>query len=325
MCVFTVSPLLAPNAAGIVMPRAPPSARLSISGILGSSINGASSGRGKSGASSSREVLVACLAALTCVGTGVGMVLGLAYLLYPGGYACETEKGVSYGSGGWAALVTVAATAPIWARTASAASFAARAWPGHETSTERATRRNGWLKGATALMGGQTGASSSSGTPAGWLAIVQGDSSWAHARQARGMSQGQALRSAAQTLLLWHWSQPVAYMLVLEAYKCYHGFVDAGGVGYLGVLALLVAAREALYVLSTLVALLCCPSFLLLDPAEAWREADGFVQKMLRLAAYVIAPHNYVMLCLSNRFESAGRIVRRTLHACPYRPWRCIG
>eukprot|EP01043_Picozoa_sp_COSAG02_P011308 COSAG02_NODE_415_length_22762_cov_133.681816_7_plen_154_part_00 len=59
---------------------------------------------------------------------------------------------------------------------------------------------------------------------AGWNAIVGrrvGDAGprpqprWAEARDARGLTQQQAVASALTKLLQWHWSQPVAYLLVL--------------------------------------------------------------------------------------------------------------
>jgi len=132
----------------------------------------------------------------------------------------------------------------------------------------------------------------------GWNAIVgqrvgdagpQRQSTWLEACQARGLTHQQALASAATKLLLWHWSQPVAYLLVLWGYRCYVAvrpqpsnpsmsapsclrsiacvITQALGAGQSG-LAAVVAAREAVYLASTLLGAWQCPVFLLMDPAS---------------------------------------------------------
>ena len=87
-------------------------------------------------------------------------------------------------------------------------------------------------------------------------------------------------------------------------YKCYPGFMDYDSVGYEGILAVIVAGREVMYVFTTLLGILICPSFLLLDPVTAWREGDGCGGGLLRAACYVLAPHNYVLLCIANRYRN---------------------
>ena len=85
------------------------------------------------------------------------------------------------------------------------------------------------------------------------------------------MSHATAISTSLANLLLWHWSQPVVYLSMLVPYRCY--------VASLGVwqqrFAAIVAAREVLYLFSTLLATWQCPVFLLMDPVTAWREADG--------------------------------------------------
>ena len=71
--------------------------------------------------------------------------------------------------------------------------------------------------------------------------------------------------------------------------------------------AAIVAAREVLYLGSTLLATWQCPVFLLMDPITAWREADG-LERVTRSALYVLTPHNYVALCLANRFRKQRRV-----------------
>jgi len=69
-------------------------------------------------------------------------------------------------------------------------------------------------------------------------------------------------------------------------------------------LAAVVAAREALYLLSTLLATWQCPVYLLLDLRTVWNEAEGKLQRSLRLAMYILTPHNFVALSLARRFPS---------------------
>jgi hypothetical protein len=227
-------------------------------------------------------------AVVACILGGCGMVLGLAYLMYPGGFVCQAVPEGSNASGGRAALITLVGSAPIWGR--------------NTVFLVLAYLRRG--QGADKT----TGEIRSESKAAGWLTIVGGSSKWSDARRARGLSQCQAVSTALGMLLLWHWSQSAAYFAVLEFYKCYRGFMDYESVGVQGVLALIVAAREAVYVASTLLAVLTCPAFLLLDPVTAWTEADTVAQKVARLLTLVLAPHNYVLLCLANKFRNWRRV-----------------
>merc|ERR1712185_141468 len=72
--------------------------------------------------------------------------------------------------------------------------------------------------------------------------------------------------------------------------------------------AAIVAAREVLYLGSTLLAAWQCPVFLLMDPITAWREAETWLERVMRSAMYVLTPHNYVALCLANRFPEWRRM-----------------
>ncbi len=140
---------------------------------------------------------------------------------------------------------------------------------------------------------------------AGWLAIVgdelhsasQPQSTWAEARSARRMNSRQAVLTSIAKLVLWHWTQPLAYLWVLGIYRC---TIDEEWYQYL---AALVAARELVYLATTVLAIWFCPVFLLLDPVTSWREAEPGL-RALRVACYVLTPHNYVALCLANKFRS---------------------
>eukprot|EP01043_Picozoa_sp_COSAG02_P062840 COSAG02_NODE_8770_length_2451_cov_2.071854_1_plen_403_part_10 len=144
--------------------------------------------------------------------------------------------------------------------------------------------------------------------PAGWMAIVgsrggeasaEPQSTWKQAREARDLPWRQAIASAATKLLLWHWSQPVVYLWMLAVYRC---FVASLGV-WQQRFASIVAVREVLYLCSTLLATWQCPVFLLMDPSTAWGEADTRIKKVQSAALYILTPHNYVALCLANRFR----------------------
>lgn len=69
-------------------------------------------------------------------------------------------------------------------------------------------------------------------------------------------------------------------------------------------LAVIVAGREVLYIFSTVLALLICPAFLLVDPVTTWNEARGAGQGVLRLGCYLLAPHSFVLVCITNRFRA---------------------
>ena len=73
-------------------------------------------------------------------------------------------------------------------------------------------------------------------------------------------------------------------------------------------LAAVVAAREVIYLASTLLGACACPVFLLLDPLTAWKEADTKLEKCIRVAMCVLTPHNYTGLCLANRFRRMRRL-----------------
>jgi hypothetical protein len=151
---------------------------------------------------------------------------------------------------------------------------------------------------------------------AGWEAIVgrpigqmgDGDggdpqSTWEQARAARNLTQRRAVTSAITKLLLWHWSQPVAYLWMLFPYRCYIASLGEWQPRF----AAVVAAREVVYLGSTLLAAWQCPVFLLMDPICAWQEADG-LERVQRAAMYVLTPHNYTAVCLANRFRGWRRL-----------------
>lgn len=145
---------------------------------------------------------------------------------------------------------------------------------------------------------------------AGWVALIDDatpQSTWHETADALGLSGRQALSVAIAKLVLWHWSQPVAYLVVLRVYYC---DLDPQQVAF----AQVVAAREVLYLSTTIVGILLCPSYLLLDIATVWNEAKATTTKLLRVAVYVLTPHNYVALCLANHFSVRHRPLVQPFH-----------
>ena len=123
-------------------------------------------------------------------------------------------------------------------------------------------------------------------------------------REARGLTPPQAAASAIVKLVLWHWSQPVVYLSMLVPYRCYVASLGEWQQRF----AAVVAAREVLYLFSTLLATWQCPVFLLMDPITAWNQTDSWLERVMRSAMYVLTPHNFVALCLANRFREWQRV-----------------
>eukprot|EP01045_Picozoa_sp_COSAG04_P017009 COSAG04_NODE_1471_length_6586_cov_1.959149_9_plen_79_part_01 len=77
--------------------------------------------------------------------------------------------------------------------------------------------------------------------------------------------------------LLWHLSQPLAYLFIIDLFKCELSPSQR-------LLATIVAMRECWYLGFTILALFCCPAFLLVDLPTIWKEAKGKPQRIRRLA-----------------------------------------
>ena len=107
--------------------------------------------------------------------------------------------------------------------------------------------------------------------------------SWDAALAALGWSQSMGRAVGALRLVFWHWLQPGMYALSLYAYW---DEIDATQQK----LGLVVAAREALYPLLTLVALWARPIFLLANLSSPKNRVESFL-------FYVAMPEKYVLLC----------------------------
>ena len=145
---------------------------------------------------------------------------------------------------------------------------------------------------------------------AGWLAIAGGEStqaSWDQARHGLGLTVRQAMGVSITKLICWHWVQPVAYLWVFSAYYCQ--LSDTSTISQRDV-GEIVAARELLYLGTTVTGVFACPAYLLLDISTLWKEAETREEKAVRTACYLLTPHNFVALSLVNRFqpdEGSGR------------------
>ena len=113
---------------------------------------------------------------------------------------------------------------------------------------------------------------------AGWCSM-----SWDEALAALGWSPRMGRAVGALRLVFWHWLQPGMYALSLYAYW---DEIDATQQK----LGLVVGAREALYPLLTLVALLFKPIFLLANLSSPKERVFSFL-------LYVAMPEKYVMGC----------------------------
>ena len=143
---------------------------------------------------------------------------------------------------------------------------------------------------------------------AGWDAIVgnrsensdrEPQSTWEQAQVARQLTPRQAVSSAIAKALMWHSSQPLIYLYVLHVYSCQ--VASLGGAQRQ--LAAIVAVREIVYLTSIILAAWECPVFLLMDPITAWNETRSWKEKVIRVAMYVLTPHNFVAFCLANHFR----------------------
>ena len=191
-------------------------------------------------------------------------------------------------------------SAPVWARNAMVAALAVQGF-----------RRGSGIRAqgqslVQAMFVGGAGAGDGGADLAGWLSVVGGhadgrrQATWAEAREARGLKENTARWLAVAKLVLWHWSQPVAYVWLLWNYRCY---VAKLGETQQYLAAAVVATREVIYLASTLLAAQFCPVFMLLDLKTVWNEAVSPLQAVTRIAMYVLCPHTYVALALSNRFR----------------------
>jgi hypothetical protein len=232
----------------------------------------------------------------SCSGLCVSLVawVGIGVLLRN---HCDAHPGEQFVARGRTWMEAWIGAAPVWARNSMLVFIVSK-------SVRHAAGLGDGGTGLvqTLLVTGGVGATGAA-DQAGWTAIVGGggvaQASFEDARRALKLEPRQAIAAAAAKLLLWHWSQPLAYLWVfLFVYYCELSFTQQ-------ILGSVVALREIVYMLTTIVAAVCCPAYLLLDIGSVWTQAKTRLERGTRMAMYILTPHNYVALCLANRFRGA--------------------
>eukprot|EP01043_Picozoa_sp_COSAG02_P090107 COSAG02_NODE_27005_length_619_cov_0.794231_1_plen_147_part_01 len=107
----------------------------------------------------------------------------------------------------------------------------------------------------------------------------------------------QAVWSCGNKLLLWHWSQPLAYLAVFGAYYCSLDGIAAFGFTARG-LGIVVAFRQASYLVYTILALWLNPAFLLLELESVLQPVEDIEALLQHWALYLLAPNHYVTMCV---------------------------
>ena len=255
---------------------------------------------------------------LAHVCTCMGLWLGMEWLYFGVvGQPAAGECDAHFEAGSRAVMIEFIGWAPVWGR--NALLVAGFLWVCREIAgLERtpgtvqalllgAGERDGQARAAgwDAIVGSGSSVDGNDGGGGGGGSVaLEKQPRFEQARAEREMSYRQAVVVASSKLALWHWSQPCAYLWLLWVYRCY--VVGLGRVQQH--LAAVVAAREALYLLSTLLATWQCPVYLLLDLRTVWNEAEGKLQRSLRLAMYILTPHNFVALSLARRFPGLRQV-----------------
>lgn len=124
--------------------------------------------------------------------------------------------------------------------------------------------------------------------------------SWEKARRALGWSHRAAVTVAAIRLLAWHWLQPAFYWATLYTYR---DEIDSDQL----ILGLIVAGREAVYWVLTIVAAFRNPVYLIVDLRASLKNSLGGDRStasgewyhtrfaLLTVGGYVFAPEKVVM------------------------------
>ena len=139
-------------------------------------------------------------------------------------------------------------------------------------------------------------------TWAGLTAIGANQTTWEEARVALGMDMKQALWVSRCKLVLWHWSQPLAYLAILTEYFCELSEQQR-------YMAAAVAVRELMYLATTVIAYgWVCPAFVLLELKGIWKDGGRWAVDTTELwhwAIYLFSPHYYVTYCLNRKMTRA--------------------
>jgi hypothetical protein len=136
-----------------------------------------------------------------------------------------------------------------------------------------------------------------------WAAIMakgENQATWEQARAALHLNAKQARWVSRAKLVLWHWSQPVAYLLICSLYFC--SLADDQRA-----LAAIVAARELLYWLLTVAAYAkLCPAFILLELGSVWRAEKFSAADIRQRGEALVGRHVLTGDGRSGRISSVG-------------------
>ena len=116
-----------------------------------------------------------------------------------------------------------------------------------------------------------------------WCQIEMRKIKWSEAAEARGLNKCAAYFVSTVVLVCWHWLQPLLYWLCLYLYW---DLLDWGQQR----LGCLVAGREGIYWLLTVIGCFTNPAYLLIDIKATWREKHDKQYVLL----YIFAPEKYV-------------------------------
>ena len=137
--------------------------------------------------------------------------------------------------------------------------------------------------------------------------VWDGHYNWEKAIKELGIHKNTAVFIACIRLLFWHWLQPFLYAFVFFAYYDLLDVVQR-------ILGFIVAGREGLYWMLTVIAIFVNPVYLLVDLRETWTKdtrSVGWVhgggntdkskewyRRFFNCGVYVLAPEKYVALAL---------------------------
>ena len=127
---------------------------------------------------------------------------------------------------------------------------------------------------------------SSEGQSGVTLSAVEGRSlTWSEASERLGHNYNAACSISFLRLLFFHWSQPIGYGIALYIY-----WTNISRLQLL--LGCVVAFREGIYVVLTLVALCRNPAYLLVDSSATFKSSGW------NLLLYIVCPEKFVYFCL---------------------------
>jgi hypothetical protein len=122
-----------------------------------------------------------------------------------------------------------------------------------------------------------------------WDYILLRNFTWSAAAKARGLNKCAAYFISTVVLVCWHWLQPLLYWLCLYLYW---DLLD-GTQQWLGCV---VAGREGVYWLLTVIGCFHNPAYLLIDVMATWKDVDRG-----QVLIYIFSPEKYVYLTANNQ------------------------